>query len=531
MKLTWRIASPGLGARSQPSQPAWLPPGATEPERVWLPGRVLLWCAGVDRTVLRTRLEALRYAGLGALVAAVAMLGAFTFTIFASVVVGQFRWYLLATGVFWGLLILLVDRAIVTEPHYRFREARAALRGVKDEKAERDKAQVKQVDDGQQVDGQQVDGQLTSPLAGLPLASPQVTGANGSVAANGVSSVNGSAPARDPAAEERPPARLDSMNLPPDRTGWHVRGLVYLMRLLITCCIAYLVAEAGMLLIFHQEVKQQLTQIHAIQFQQERTGLINQAINQEKDQLSVLRGNWATAEKNVKSDQQQLTADQNKAANEQQGVLTGGTSGIPGAGQQWNLDKGIVTDDENTLRAAQKDAANAELAYKNLNSELQLASEANPTALAELNVSGSTIAMLKQSVYGNNGLDAQEHAFDTFVAQDRGDVLVVVGPWVIRVLLISIDLVPLGTKLLNRYTLYGRRVSQRALLIRYADQVRDTAMLRDIDQQATIRALHRQHDFEVEIERMGWRRTWKMGHLNPGEAQEWRRWNGTTTPS
>jgi hypothetical protein len=429
------------------------------------------------------------------------------FTIFASVVIGHFRWYLLVIGLLWGLLILQIDRAIVTEPHYRFHEARDALLAAQDDQPARDDPKHR-TDQGNQVGqaDQPFDGQLTAALPGLALVDQLP-------AANGTGSVNGFAPAWDRSAAQPLPAALDLMKLPPDRAGWHLRGLVYLMRLLITCCIAFLVAEAAMLLIFHPEVEQQLTLIHQAQFQQERTQRIDQAISQEQGPLNTLLTNWRNAQQAVTSDKQQLTRDQDTAANEERGVKSGDSTGVEGAGKQWESDEGIVNADETTLAKAQQAAANAGTAYNNLNTELQQASQANPKALAVLNVPNMT--QLQQSVYSDNGLDAQEHAFDAFVAQDHGDILVTVGPWVIRVLLISIDLVPLGTKLLNHYTLYGRRVSERALLIRYEDQVNDTARLRYLDQQATIGALHRQHDFEVEVERMGYRRTWQMGYLNP----------------
>jgi len=78
----------------------------------------------VDSTLLRTQAEALRYSGLGALVVAVAALGPTTFSIFTAVVIGHFRF---PFGLVRGTLILLIDRAIVTEPHYRLNAAREAL--------------------------------------------------------------------------------------------------------------------------------------------------------------------------------------------------------------------------------------------------------------------------------------------------------------------------------------------------------------------------------------------------------------------
>ena len=111
----------------QHRSPYWADDWTIGPVQVWPSARALLWCAGVDSTLLRTQAEALRYSGLGALVVAVAALGATTFSIFTAVVIGHFRWYLVPFGLAWGTFILLIDRAIVTEPNYRLNAARKAL--------------------------------------------------------------------------------------------------------------------------------------------------------------------------------------------------------------------------------------------------------------------------------------------------------------------------------------------------------------------------------------------------------------------
>ena len=461
-------------APSRPRLPYWAEDWTIGPAKVWRPARILLWCCGVDRALLRTNAEALRYSGLGALVVAVAALGATTFTIFTAVVLGHFRWYLVPFGLAWGTLILLIDRAIVTEPHYWEREAGAAL-------------------------------QIGPPIGETPptLATAEMTAANGS---------NGShRPGRGQASHAR---AVTAMKLPPDHAGWHLRGLVYTMRLLITLCIAYLVAETAMLLIFHPEVSQQLAQLHVSQFQQERTQEINAAIKQETGQLNTYRAQWNRAQASVASMKQQLNKDTAQAAAEKGGQTSGPdgpTSGLPGESGQWQADIVNVNQDRQQLQTLSQDAAQDESKYNNLSTELQAASQANPAALSALHVPDP--AILRAGIFRDNGLNAQEHALDMFVAANRGDVLATAGPWVLRVLLIAIDLVPLGTKLLNRYTIYGRRLSERALVIRYHDMARDNAILRDIDQQAAIHTLHSQHDYEVEAERAGWRRSWRMNHM------------------
>ena len=201
----------------QHRSPYWADDWTIGPVRVWPPARALLWCAGVDSTLLRTQAEALRYSGLGALVVAVAALGATTFSIFTAVVIGHFGWYLVPFGLAWGTFILLIDRAIVTEPDYRLNAARKALGALDLPAAHGVKGSSNGSSNGEASHG----GAATPPLA---------TGLGGSTA-------------------------LAVLPLPKDGAGWHVRGLVCAMRVVITLCIAYLVAEAAMLLIFHPEVR------------------------------------------------------------------------------------------------------------------------------------------------------------------------------------------------------------------------------------------------------------------------------------
>jgi hypothetical protein len=156
------------------------------PVRVWPPARALLWCAGVDSTLLRTQAEALRYSGPGALVVAIGALGAITVSIFAAVVIGHFRWYLVPFGLAWGTLILLIDWAIVTEPHYRLNAARKAIGALNLPTAHEVKGSSNGSSNGEASHG----GAATPPLA---------TGPGGSTA-------------------------LAVSPLPKDRAGWHVRG-------------------------------------------------------------------------------------------------------------------------------------------------------------------------------------------------------------------------------------------------------------------------------------------------------------------
>jgi len=441
--------------------PYWAADWTIGPAKVPASSKIFLWCAGVDRALLRTGAEVLRYSGLGALVIAVAALGATTFTIFSIVVIGHFHWYLIPFGLLWGTVILLIDRAIVTEPHYRERTASKSF--STEERSATDT---------------------------VAWAGNGTNGSNGSAAGHG--------------GATRPAL---TMEVPPDRAGWALRGLVYALRILITACIAYLVAEAAMLLIFHPEVTAEVAQLHVAQFQQAEAKDLAKA----QTDLGSLHSAWTSAQQQVATQQTLVKNDIAQAAAEESGRSSGPlgpTSGMAGTGSTYQQDLGKIQADEKTLTRLQNDATQDEQQYDTLKSELQGADQGNLKDLQAFHLTD-----VREGINSDNGLNEQEHAFSLFVQANQGDVLATAGPWVLRVLLIAIDLVPLSTKLLNRYTIYGRRMSERALIIRYHDVSRDNAIMRDIDHQAAIHALRSQHDYEVDAERAGWRRSWRMNYM------------------
>jgi uncharacterized protein DUF4407 len=446
---------------------------------------LLLWCAGVDRTVLRTRAEAIRYGTMGALMLAVAALAATTFTIFASVVMGRFHWYLPVFGVGWGLLILMVDRSIVTETHYRERAALAALAAQ---------------------------GSSAPPSS--------LNGVNGNANGSGDGSANGHPNGALPPTRAGGPGQsagndpLGTMKLPSDRAGWPHRTLVYGLRIAMALCIAFLVSEAAILLIFHEEVEQTLQKTHAAQYQQ----AVNQAVAAATAKQTVVVTNAAqtVAADNTQVKQDEETSEKwtQQAAAEEGGDKSGPegiASGQPGDGQAEKADRAEATEFADKAQQEQTKEQHDEATYSKQQNLLTEARQADPTALQALGVQDP--AQQHASIFGDNGFYAQDVAFNTFVSQHGGNFTLKSMPWVLRFLLISIDLIPLTTKLLNRYTIYGRRLSERALLIRYGDLLRNQEAIRDIDHRRDIARINRSHDLDMREKHVEHDRYWQTVHM------------------
>lgn len=463
--------------------------------RAWTPGRLLLWCAGVDRTALRTGAEAMRYANMGALMVAVAILAATTFTIFASVVMGSFRWYLLAFGAGWGILILLVDRSIVTETHYRERAAHEILIAARARAAASARA-----------------------AAAGPAAS--LNGVNGLNGANGANGHAGGETA--PPSKAAAPGKLGndhgdplaSLELPSNHYGWPYRTIVYTLRVVMAVCIAFLVSEAALLLIFHPEVEQELARTHAAQYQQ----LVDNATSAATRKQTAVVNGWVrtlSADNAAMKHDERASANWNLQADAEEGGLPSGPEG-PTSGQGGNgpAERADFSKSNHFARLASQEHAKEQQDQRKYNAQESLLTKArqgDPKALRALHVTDPTAQ--RKRIYGDNGFYAQDVAFNAFTAQHSGSLLVEEWPWLLRFLLISIDLIPLTTKLLNRYTIYGRRLSERALLIRYSDLQRDQETLHDIEHDSEVTRMYRTHDLDMREKHVVHDKYWQAVHV------------------
>jgi len=461
---------------------SWAVDSAVAPPRVGWLTRFFLWCAGVDRDILVTRAEVYRYANLGLLVIAIAMLGATTFTVFASVVLGRFHVVLIPFALGWGTLILLVDRAIVTEPHYRERKARKAFEAIA---AKADDPAAQADDPAAQADTPAADN-----------------GSSRNGSSHNGSAHNGSASSVEPAT---PVAKVD---VPSNWSSAHVRLLVYLDRVLIAGCLAFLVADAIMLLIFNPEVESELSVLHAAEYSQAVTHFAASQQPVAAELNSQLSDD--TTQRNLMHTQ--VLQDRTTLADEGKGVSGAGLTGNVGYGPQYKQDR---TDLNNDTTAYNKLVAKVNNDTMNVANEKTFIAELNaqdPAALA--NPAAASLVAQRKTTYADGGFDEREKALSDFLKTDNGDVVATFGPWALRVLLISFDLLPLGAKLLNPYTIYGRRMSERALMIRYYDLARQRAMMRDADRQAAVGEVRSRHDYEVEARRAAHRLSWQMNHMN-----------------
>lgn len=422
--------------------------------------RFFLWCGAVDRDELATRAEAYRYANLGVLVFGVALLGATTFAVFMIIVIGRFTPLVVPAAVGWGLFIFTIDRTIVAEPSYKERQAHELL-----ERLDR--------------------------TPGAPVPKPSS------------GSVNGSAP--QPAAGHVRQA-VSSAEVPPAKPAAAriIRGGTYLLRIAITACLAFLIADGLMLLMFHPEVAQQLSALHAKQFDQQAATFVNN----QQNVIGQLNDTLLTDTAAQKAQQATVIQDRATAAEEAYGLAP---DGLHGPGPVYSQDLASLNQDTTRLDRLTKQVAGDRTALAAEQTFLAKVADQDSAALADPRA--SALAAQRTAVYGDNGFDEQEKAFSAFLSSDKGDPVAVAAPWAVRAILVCFDLMPLGAKLLNPYTIYGRRMTERGLLIRYRDTARLKAQLADVDHQASMAALRASDDYQLSVADAGWRRSWRMTYL------------------
>lgn len=86
-------------------------------------------------------------------------------------------------------------------------------------------------------------------------------------------------------------------------------------------------------------------------------------------------------------------------------------------------------------------------------------------------------------------------------------------PWIVRGILLAIDLVPLILKMANGTTIYGQRQRDRAAQLRDADAAEDELLAEHTDRMAEVDRLRSESARDVALEREQWQRDWRLHYL------------------
>ncbi|WP_212823589.1 DUF4407 domain-containing protein [Catellatospora sp. TT07R-123] len=421
------------------------------------PGRVtraLLWCGGVDPGLLASRVETYRGASVGILVLVVGALASVTFTMYVTIITGQFRLWYVAAALFWGAIIFAVDRSILVDPSYG------------------DLSAVEQHADRQPISARV----LPDPDATVPL---DVAGQ----------------------ARRRPRSLWPVVRLP-----------VYLLRVVVAVTIAVLISEALLLIVFHPEIEEQIRADRLTAY----TAAVDHVVAARQDDLNAEQVKLAVAVSARRDELKLKTAEADTAygryEREVKGLISGAAGHGPYAARLYAIWRTALDAKNNAQKALNRALADQEKGDRDLQAKQSaLADETSVEHRALL--ADPAIAEADAQRGQPAGWLRQEQAFRDFRAAHPGSTELVVIPWLLRILLLAIDLIPLGMKLLAGASIYGRRLSEQAQRVRYHDRVQLQVDRAAADLNAHRRAFQAQMLTELDNERDRHYRDRRADHL------------------
>ncbi len=280
--------------------------------------------------------------------------------------------------------------------------------------------------------------------------------------------------------------------------------LAYGFRVVVAVLVAWLVGEAIMLTIFSPEITTQLNKRHTAAF----SAAVDDYLKPTRDEIAALTAERARNDAMIK----QLQTDVDNAKHDLELEVSGqGGTFQKGEGPQTDIEKAKY----NNLAAGLPEAQRP---FRNRNAEIDRTLEQDTASVAAIESGDlariTAIPQLKKTyddVFANQGWVEQEAALDDYLRENAASPAVAAVPWLVRGILLAIDLLPLMLKIASSTTVYGQRMRDRADRIRYRDVVDDEVEMDRIDRDATARRhrdealsdIYRQHDDWQRRERIG----------------------------
>ncbi|MEU4237727.1 DUF4407 domain-containing protein [Actinoplanes sp. NPDC026619] len=364
------------------------PPGSSDPGqavarfRAGPVGRVLLWCAASDRSLVPNRVEYYRYTGIGLSILLTASVSGLLFTLTAITISGSFSMPFILLALLWATLIFFVDRSILAEPSY----------------------------------GDVVDLELGYAAA---------------------------------------PGRMRRFRV---KGG---RGLSYLLRFVMAVIISVLMSEAALLLVFQAEIRSELSVIH-----QERIASLAESARQSSaDQITTLT---RQIQDNNRRLQGAETDVKTKAAAWQGEVYGQSPSGSPGNGP--------------VAKELQRQLDDAQQFRNKVQADVQKANDQDRREINAINERlTSDVQEQSKAINADNGWITREAGLDRFLADNSDKPMIALWPWLLRILFLTIELLPLSLKLFGRRTIYDRNLEAQGIILASEAEWQARAIRRQID--------------------------------------------------
>jgi hypothetical protein len=291
-----------------------------------------------------------------------------------------------------------------------------------------------------------------------------------------------------------------------ERRSGALRGGAFGLRFVIAVLVAYLIGEALLLAVFRPEVEQVRTERQQAAFAQvsedfiaAKKGLVDGIDVATTDRAAEL-GRLITEE-----NQRQNDLDQEKRG-------TAG-SGQVGDGPEAAEKRRRLADARDQRRKFEATKPGADQQdqeqKKQLQTEIAAIQGNDPTVI-------DTIPDLREArdrIRKNTGWVESEAALQQYLDQNPTFTVVVV-PWILRILLITIDLLPLMLKMSNGRTIYGQRQRDRADQLRYSDAADDLIFAQHIDRSAKLDQFRAEAADRVARRQADFHRDWRLTYFD-----------------
>ncbi|MEV5410446.1 DUF4407 domain-containing protein [Thermopolyspora sp. NPDC052614] len=270
-------------------------------------------------------------------------------------------------------------------------------------------------------------------------------------------------------------------------------------RIAVAILVAWLIGDALVLTIFRPEITQEIAHVQEAEANAARQRVITRLESRRGDVKEQLDANKKLRD-DAKKDVERF---RDVYVEERKG--TSGT-GLIGNGSVAKANKDDYTEAQNLWKtinnSTKKQDKELNKQITTLNEQITSLKSGDEKALAKYPELKAEI----DAIRGNDGWLAHLRGLSAFLDKNRGNWAIVSLPWLLRGLFVAIDLMPLTMKVLNRWTLYGRRqrdrfnrLVNRDKLRGYLDHERDWL------------------EYDTAKSRETWRHSWRIDHMQgPG---------------
>lgn len=327
--------------------------------------------------------------------------------------------------------------------------------------------------------------------------------------------------AADSLAGPVPTRRHSAARLRESLAAMAPRLLIGLLRVAIAVITALLISEAACLVIFRPEIEQVALRDRQVVFDSRIRQLSASAMADVDARIQLKQKELDTAQAEFLRCQQEhkqaVTAYEQEINNPSR----------PGFGALAATNRKMVDDAAAAEEKAGADLARISAELDTLTAEKGTWTNQSSAAMARLR-DGPEAAAARAERDAPIGWLERERALAIFQRENADNRSVVWIPWLLRVLLLIIDLVPLTAKLLDKRTLHGYRLRDQAFLARRADRRMLALQLDEIDAAlaARRRQLHRVIELDEEREQRYLRHRVDHLHRPPGNSSAYADGNG-----